>query len=185
MGVYVKTNIYSRTSNCTITKQIHASCAILFITKKKKIAQPSFYRLKRPPKNFKGQSPKYVNYEIKNQQSVVGMGANNRRGNVFELKLDGAEVFYNSSTHAAGQLKYWIPSANFQVRRNLCCWSSNSHNPSVFTLAIRKSNYKRSLFKDGWAGIVQGHNRTKLNRRPTLWKHRDINCFWYVCLLVF
>lgn len=104
MGVYVKTNIYSRTSNCTITKQIHASCAILFITKKKKIAQPSFYRLKRPPKNFKGQSPKYVNYEIKNQQSVVGMGANNRRGNVFELKLDGAEVFYNSSTHVAGEV---------------------------------------------------------------------------------
>ena len=84
---------------------------------KKKIAQPSFYRLKRPPKNLKGQSPKYVNYEIKNQQSVVGMGANNRRGNVFELKLDGAEVSYNSSTHVAGQLKDWIPSANFQVGR--------------------------------------------------------------------
>ena len=74
------------------------------LQKKKKIAQPSFYRLKRPPKNFKGQSPKYVNYEIKNQQSVVGMGANNRRGNVFELKLDGAEVFYNSSTHVAGEV---------------------------------------------------------------------------------
>lgn len=36
---------------------------------KKKIAQPSFYRLKRLPKNFMGQSPKYVNFEIKNQQS--------------------------------------------------------------------------------------------------------------------
>ena len=34
--------------------------------KKKKIACP--------PKNFKGQSPKYVNYEIKNQQSCCGYG---------------------------------------------------------------------------------------------------------------
>lgn len=171
MGVYVETNKYNRTWNCTITKQIHASCAILFITKKKK-------KSRAHPKISRARAQSMWTMKLKIKNPVVGMGTNNRRGSVFELKLSWSFFIFLQPMWPAN-LNYWIPSANFQVRRPMLIIRPFS------TLAIRKLNYKRSVFKDGWAGIVQGHNRTKLNREPTLWKHRDINCFWYVCLLVF
>lgn len=176
MGVYVETNIYSRTWNCTITKQIHASCAILFITKKKSRAHPKISRAR-------AQSIWTMKLKINNP--VVGMGTNNRRGNVFELKLSWSFLYFFLQP-------MWPTNLNTEFRPPIFKWQGQSlllifqcSSSAVFAFAIRKLNYKRWVFKDGWAGIVQGHNRTTLNRRSTLWKHRDINCFWYVCLLVF
>ena len=136
------------------------------------------------PKISRARAQSIWTMKLKINNPVVGMGTNNRRGNVFELKLSWSFLYF---FNPCGRPTWTLNSVRqfSSDKANPCCWSSNAHHPPVFTLAIRKLNYKRSVFKDGWAGIVQGHNRTTLNRRSTLWKHRDINCFWYVCLLVF
>ena len=124
MGVYVERNIYSRTWNCTITKQIHASCAILFITKKKSRAHPKISRAR-------AQSIWTMKLKINNP--VVGMGTNNRRGNVFELKLSWSFLYFFNPCGRPTQTLNSVRQFSSD-KANPCCWSSNAHHPRFLRL---------------------------------------------------
>ena len=85
-----------------------------------------------PTQKFQGPEPK-VFMKLKINNPVVGMGTNNRRGNVFELKLSWSFLYF---FNPCGRPTWTLNSVRqfSSDKANPCCWSSNAHHPRFLRL---------------------------------------------------